>query len=90
MSINSKVFDIVRNQINQGSVSMTSDLIDEHNADSLDMVEIVVDTEEEFDIDIPDEDIELLRTVGDIIHYVDKNLSPYHPIRDEVDHVEIS
>ena len=86
MSINSKVFDIVRKQINQGNVSMTSDLIDEHNADSLDMVEIIVDTEEEFDIDIPDEDIELLRTVGDIIHYVDKNISPYH----EVDHVEIS
>ena len=33
---------------------------------------------------LPDEDIEVLRTVGDIIVYVDNNLSPYHPIRDEV------
>ena len=84
MSIHNKVFSIVKEQINQNNISMTSDLIDEHNADSLDMVEIIVDIEQEFDLEIPDEDIEVLRTVGDIIVYVDNNLSPYHPIRDEV------
>ena len=84
MSIHNKVFSIVKEQINHDRDSMTSDLIDEHNADSLDMVEIIVDIEQEFDIEIPDEDIEVLRTVGDIIVYVDNNLSPYHPIRDEV------
>ena len=77
MTINSKVFSIVKEQINQGNVSMTSDLVDEHNADSLDMVEIIMGVEQEFGMDIPDEDVETLRTVGDIIVYVDQNLSPY-------------
>ena len=84
MSISSKVFSIVKNQINHGSVSMTSDLIDEHNADSLDMVEIIVEIEEVFGIQIPDEKIETLRTVGDIVFYLNHTLSPYHPLRDEV------
>lgn len=90
MTINSKVFSIVKEQINVGNVSMTSDLVDEHNADSLDMVEIIMGVEQEFGMDIPDEDVETLRTVGDIIVYVDQNLSPYHPIRDEVKIVEFS
>jgi|TARA_B100000902_G_scaffold140020_1_gene138066 acyl carrier protein len=90
MSIHNKVFGIVKEQINQGNVSMTSDLIDEHNADSLDMVEIIINVEQEFDVHIPDEVVETLRTVGDIVVYVDQNLSPYHPIRDEVNHVEYS
>ena len=90
MTINSKVFSIVKEQINQGNVSMTSDLVDEHNADSLDMVEIIINVEQEFDVHIPDEVVETLRTVGDIVVYVDQNLSPYHPIRDEVNHVEYS
>jgi len=90
MTINSKVFSIVKEQINQGNVSMTSNLVDEHNADSLDMVEIIIGVEQEFGMDIPDEDVETLRTVGDIIVYVDQNLSPYHPIRDEVKIVEFS
>ena len=90
MTINSKVFSIVKEQINQGNVSMTSDLVDEHNADSLDMVEIIIGVEQEFGMNIPDEDVETLRTVGDIIVYVDQNLSPYHPIRDEVKIVEFS
>ena len=90
MSINDTVFSIVKNQINHGSVSMTSDLIDEHNADSLDMVEIIVEIEEVFKIQIPDEKIETLRTVGDIVFYLDQNISPYHPIRDEVQITEFS
>lgn len=90
MTINSKVFSIVKEQINVGNVSMTSDLVDEHNADSLDMVEIIMGVEQEFGMDIPDEDVETLRTVGDIIVYVDQNLSPYHPIRDEVKIVDFS
>jgi acyl carrier protein len=90
MSIHSKVFGIVKEQINVGNVSMTSDLVDEHNADSLDMVEIIINVEQEFDVHIPDKVVETLRTVGDIVVYVDQNLSPYHPIRDEVNHVEYS
>ena len=90
MSIKDTVFSIVKNQINHGSVSMTSDLIDEHNADSLDMVEIIVEIEEVFGLHIPDEEVERLRTVGDILFYIDQNLSPYHPSRDEVQITDFS
>jgi acyl carrier protein len=65
---------IVKEQINVGNVSMTSDLVDEHNADSLDMVEIIINVEQEFDVHIPDEVVETLRTVGDIVVYVDQTL----------------
>ena len=90
MSIHNKVFSIVKEQINQNTISMTSDLIDEHNADSLDMVEIIVEVEQVFGIQIPDEKIETLRTVGDIVFYLDQMLSPYHPSRDEVQITEFS
>jgi acyl carrier protein len=50
---------------------MTSDLIDDLNADSLDIVEITMSVEEYFGIEIPDNKIETMRTVGDIVFYVD-------------------
>ena len=67
-----KVIRIVQEQLNRKDINMTTDIIDETNADSLDMVEIVIDVENWFDIEIKDEDIELLRTPGGIVHYVEK------------------
>ena len=46
------------------------DLIDDVGADSLDSVEVIMAVEEELDVVIPDEDVEKLRTIGDIIFYV--------------------
>jgi acyl carrier protein len=54
------------------------------------MVEIIMNVEQEFGLEIPDEAVEPLRTVGDIVVYVDQNLSPYHPSRKEVQIVEFS
>ena len=90
MSIPNRVIDIIEYQINQKNVSMTTDLIDDHNCDSLDMVEIIMQLEEEFDIEIADEEISKFRTAGDFVHYLDKVLSPYHPVRPEVNHVDFS
>ena len=90
MSIPNRVINIIEYQINQKNVSMTTDLIDDHNCDSLDMVEILMQIEEEFDIQIPDEEIPNFRTAGDFVHYLDRHLSPYHPIRPEVNHVDFS
>ena len=55
---------------------MTSEahFIDDLGADSLDTVELVMAFEEEFDIEIPDEDAERLETVGDAITYLNKQL----------------
>ena len=46
---------------------------EELNADSLDIVELIMALEEEFDIDIPDEEAEKLRTVGDAVKYIKEN-----------------
>lgn len=76
MSTKSKVIDAVYDTIrsiidNRNDISMTSDLIDDLNADSLDIVEITMSVEEYFGIEIPDNKIETMRTVGDIVFYVD-------------------
>ena len=52
-------------------VTMEASLIEDLGADSLDTVELVMAFEEEFGIEVPDEDAEKLTTVGDIIAYID-------------------
>ena len=49
--------------------------IEDLGADSLDIVELVMEFEKEFNIDIPDEDAEKLRTVGDAIAYLDQKVA---------------
>ncbi|MCL2120711.1 MAG: acyl carrier protein [Clostridiales bacterium] len=48
---------------------------DDLNADSLDVVEIIMALEEEFDIEIPDEDAEKIRTVGDVTEYIKERIN---------------
>ena len=47
-----------------------ANLLDDLGADSLDVVELVMALEEEFGIEVPDEDVESIRTIGDIVQYV--------------------
>ena len=47
-----------------------ANLLDDLGADSLDVVELVMALEEEFNIEVPDEDVESIRTIGDIVKYV--------------------
>ena len=61
--------------VSEGEVAEDKRFIDDLNADSLDVVELVMAFEEEFDIDIPDEDVPNLRTVGDAVEYVEKKLA---------------
>ena len=51
-------------------VKPASSFIEDLGADSLDIVELVMTMEEEFDLDIPDEDAEKMKTVGDVIKYI--------------------
>ncbi len=51
-------------------VTTTASFIDDLGADSLDIVELVMTMEEEFDMEIPDEEAEKLRTVGDVVRYI--------------------
>ena len=55
------------------SVAIDSSLIDDLNADSLDMVELVMAMEQEFGISIPDEEAERIKTVGDAVEFIKAN-----------------
>ena len=52
-------------------ITMTTDLVDDLGADSLDIVDLVMTLEDEFDLEISDEDIEGVRSVGDIVKYLE-------------------
>ena len=55
------------------SVKDDSHFVNDLGADSLNIVEVVMDIEQEFDIEIPDDDAELLLTVGDLKQYIEDN-----------------
>ncbi|MEC9298437.1 MAG: acyl carrier protein [Gemmatimonadota bacterium] len=69
-----KVKAIIINELGVDPEKVTSDasFVDDLGADSLDTVELVMAFEEEFTIDIPDEDAEQMRTVGEAIAYIEK------------------
>lgn len=69
-----KVKDIVAEQLSveADQVVPTASFQNDLNADSLDVVEMVMALEEEFDIEIPDEDAEEIKTVQDAVNYIDK------------------
>lgn len=73
----SKVREIIVNELGVESEKVTDDasFVEDLGADSLDTVELVMAFEEEFGIDIPDEDAEQLRTVGDAIKYLKEHAS---------------
>lgn len=54
----------------EGNITMKASFIDDLGADSLDIVELIMDLEEEFDIEIPDSDAEKVVTVGDVVEYI--------------------
>ena len=56
-------------------VVAAASFIEDLGADSLDIVELVMQMEEEFDLDIPDEDAEKIKTVGDVVKYVSSKAS---------------
>ena len=69
--IMSRVRDIIVDQFSIDPDSITSDMrIEDIGADSLDLVEMVMTVEEEFGIEIQDEDIETLTTIGDLVEYI--------------------
>jgi len=73
-SIEQKVKDIIVEQLNvtPDQVTKEAKFIDDLGADSLDTVELVMAFEEEFDIEVPDEEAEKLQCVSDITAYIEK------------------
>ena len=70
--IEAKVIDIVAEQMgaDKAKISRTTSFVDDLNADSLDQVELVMELEEAFETDIPDEQAEKIKTVGDAVEFI--------------------
>lgn len=66
-----KVISIVSSKLGRSNIDPSQRFINDLGADSLDLVEIIMDCEKEFDIIIPDDDAEQIVTVGDAISYIE-------------------
>ena len=71
-----KVKEIIVEQlgVTESSVNLDASFIDDLGADSLDIVELIMALEEEFDLEIPDSDAEKVVTVGDVVEYIKDNV----------------
>lgn len=71
-NVEERVRNIICDQlaVEADKVTTTASFIEDLGADSLDIVELVMTMEEEFDLDIPDEDAEKIKTVGDVVKYI--------------------
>lgn len=73
-NIEERVKEIIVDQLGVGADQVTpqAKFVEDLGADSLDTVELVMGFEEEFDIEVPDEEAEKLQTVGDVISYIEQ------------------
>ncbi len=71
-----KVRSILASQldIDEEKITVNTDIADDLGADSLDLVELMMSVEEEFDISIDEDQVQKFKTVGDVARYIDENL----------------
>ena len=72
-----KIKDIIVEQLDveEDAVTMEASITEDLGADSLDVVDLVMSIEESFDVEIPDEEVENIKTVGDIVSYIESATS---------------
>ena len=75
MSVADKVYEIVaeRMGVKKEDMSEQTSFVTDLGADSLDQVELIMELEDQFDLNIPDEDAEKIETVGDAIKYIEEH-----------------
>lgn len=76
MDIFEKVKELIADRLDvedKDSISEDSSITDDLGADSLDVVDLVMDIEENFNIEIPEDQVENIKTVGDIVKYIEDN-----------------
>ncbi|MDD6763431.1 MAG: acyl carrier protein [Clostridiales bacterium] len=66
--VKSVIVDLLKAE--ESDITLESSFVDDLGADSLDLVELIMGLETEFDIEIPDEDAEKIQTVGDAVEYI--------------------
>ncbi len=71
-----KVKEILCDQLDVDAkdVTMEASITEDLGADSLDIVDLVMSLEDEFDIEVPDEEVESIKTVGDIVRYIEQSV----------------
>lgn len=71
-----KIKEILASQLDAdaGEMTMETKILDDLGADSLDVVEMLMAIDDEFGIEIPDEKIEGLKTIGDVVEYIQSNI----------------
>ncbi len=69
-----RIREIICDQLDleEDKVTMDSDIMEDFEADSLDVVDIVMSIEDEFGLEVPDDQIENFRTVGDVVRYIEE------------------
>ena len=60
--------------VDASDITMETTFVDDLGADSLDVVDLVMSIEEEFDLEFPDEEVENIKTVGDIVKYIESKV----------------
>ena len=70
-----KLREIISEQleISEELITMESNLMEDFDADSLDLVDLVMSVEDEFDVEVPEEAVENLKTVGDVVNFIEEN-----------------
>ena len=70
-----RIREIICDQLDleEDKVTMDSDIMEVFEADSLDVVDLVMSIEDEFGLEVPDDQIENFRTVGDVVRYIEEN-----------------
>ena len=68
-----KIVDILSKQfdVEEETITLDTNIADDLGADSLDVVDMLMSLEDEFDVEIPDEEIERIRTVGELVAYIE-------------------
>ena len=71
-----KIKDIIVEQLDveEDAVTMEASITEDLGADSLDVVDLVMSIDESFDVEIPDEEVENIKTVGDIVKYIENKV----------------
>ena len=74
-----KVKSIIVDQldVDEDKVTLNANIQDDLGADSLDIVDLVMSFEDEFDLEIPDDQVENIKTVGDVVKYIEENTEGY-------------
>ena len=73
-AILSEQFDVV-----EDSITADTSIADDLGADSLDVVDLLMSIEDEFEIEIPDEEIDNIKTVGELVKYIEDHVTPSPP-----------